>query len=150
MGTKYGSLKDLYWKAYMVYSTSSDNDSYTVTVSAAGPYASDGWVNYPFKMDLSATGKSTTSYGSWQSTLSENSKHDFVSSNKVYTFEKGTSAATKTISAKVTNTYTGSSSTATLSVSVPADNIEENNPQTIKNITMNSIYTGNCKKYISG
>ena len=120
MGTKYGSVKDSYWKAYMTYSTSSDNDSYTVTVSAAGPYASGGWINYPFKMSLSATGKSTTSYGSWQSTLSKNGKHDFVSSNKVYTFEKGTSAATKTISAKVTNTYTGSSSTATLSVSVPA------------------------------
>lgn len=120
MATKYGSLKDSYWKAYMTYSTSSDNDSYTVTVSGAGPYASDGWVNYPFKMSLSATGKSTTSYGTWQDTLSKNSKHDFVSSNKVYTFEKGTSAATKTISAKVTNTYTGSSSTATLTVTVPA------------------------------
>ena len=34
MATKYGSLKNSYWKAFMTYSTSSDSDSYTVTVSA--------------------------------------------------------------------------------------------------------------------
>ena len=118
--TKYGNLKDSYWKAFMTYSTGSDSDSYTVTVSAAGPYASAGWVNYKFEMDLSATGKSTSSYGSWQSKINKGDKHDFISSNKVYTFEKGTSAATKTIKAVVTNKNTGSVSTATLTVTVPA------------------------------
>ncbi len=120
MATKYGSLKNSYWKAFMTYSTASDTDSYTVTVSAAGPYASDGWVNYNFEMDLSATGKSTSSYGPWQSRINKGSKHDFISSNKLYTFEKGTSAATKTIKAAVTNKNTGSVSTATLTITVPA------------------------------
>lgn len=120
MATKYGSLKNSYWKAFMTYSTSSDADSYTVTVSAAGPYASDGWVNYKFEMDLSATGKSTSSYGPWQSKIDKDSKHDFISSNKAYKFEKGTSAATKTIKAAVTNKNTGAVSTATLTVTVPA------------------------------
>ena len=120
MATKYGSLKNSYWKAFMTYSTSSDSDSYTVTVSAAGPYASDGWVNYKFEMDLSATGKSTSSYGPWQSKIDKGGKHDFISSNKAYKFEKGTSAATKTIKAAVTNKNTGSVSTATLTVTVPA------------------------------
>lgn len=120
MATKYGSLKNSYWKAFMTYSTASDADSYTVTVSAAGPYASDGWVNYKFEMDLSATGKSTSSYGPWQSKIDKGAKHDFISSNKVYKFEKGTSAATKTIKAAVTNKNTGSVSTATLTVTVPA------------------------------
>ena len=120
MATKYGSLKNSYWKAFMSYSTDSDSDSYTVTVSAAGPYASAGWVNYKFEMDLSATGKSTSSYGPWQSKIDKGAKHDFISSNKVYKFEKGTSAATKTIKAAVTNKNTGSVSTATLTVTVPA------------------------------
>ena len=120
MATKYGSLKNSYWKAFMTYSTDSDSDSYTVTVSAAGPYASAGWVNYKFEMDLSATGKSTSSYGPWQSKIDKYGKHDFISSNKVYKFEKGTSAATKTIKAAVTNKNTGSVSTATLTVTVPA------------------------------
>lgn len=120
MATKYGSLKNSYWKAYMSYSTDSDSDSYTVTVYAAGPYASDGWVNYKFEMDLSATGKSTSSYGPWQSRIDHGSKHDFISSNKVYKFDKGTSAATKTIKASVANKNTGSVSTATLTVTVPA------------------------------
>lgn len=120
MATKYGSLKNSYWKAFMTYSTDSDSDSYTVTVSAAGPYASAGWVNYKFEMDLSATGKSTSSYGPWQSRIDKYGKHDFISSNKVYKFEKGTSAATKTIKAAVTNKNTGSVSTATLTVTVPA------------------------------
>ena len=120
MATKYGSLKNSYWKAFMSYSTDSDSDSYTVTVSAAGPYASEGWVNYKFEMDLSATGKSTSSYGPWQSKIDKGAKHDFISSNKVYKFEKGTSAATKTIKAAVTNKNTGSVSTATLTVTVPA------------------------------
>lgn len=120
MATKYGSLKNSYWKAYMSYSTDSDSDSYTVTVSAAGPYASDGWVNYKFEMDLSATGKSTSSYGPWQSRIDRGGKHDFISSNKVYKFDKGISAATKTIKASVANKNTGSVSTATLTVTVPA------------------------------
>lgn len=120
MATKYGSLKNSYWKAYMSYSTDSDSDSYTVTVSAAGPYASDGWVNYKFEMDLSATGKSTSSYGPWQSRIDHGDKHDFISSNKVYKFDKGTSAAKKTIKASVINKNTGSVSTATLTVTVPA------------------------------
>ena len=120
MATKYGSLKNSYWKAFMTYSTASDADSYTVTVSAAGPYASDGWVNYKFEMALSATGKSTSSYGPWQSRIDKYGKHDFISSNKVYKFEKGTSATTKTIKAAVTNKNTGSVSTATLTVTVPA------------------------------
>lgn len=120
MATKYGSLKNSYWKAFMSYSTDSDSDSYTVTVSAAGPYASEGWVNYKFEMDLSATGKSTSSYGPWQSKLDKYGKHDFISGNKVYKFEKGTSAATKTIKAAVTNKNTGSVSTAALTVTVPA------------------------------
>ena len=120
MATKYGSLKNSYWKAFMTYSTASDADSYTVTVSAAGPYASDGWVNYKFEMALSATGKSTSSYGPWQSRIDKYGKHDFISSNKVYKFEKGTSATTKTIKATVTNKNTGSVSTATLTVTVPA------------------------------
>lgn len=120
MATKYGSLKNSYWKAYMSYSTDSDSDSYTVTVSAAGPYASDGWVNYKFEMDLSATGKSTSSYGPWQSRIDHGGKHDFISSNKVYKFDKGISAATKTIKASVANKNTGSVSTATLTVTVPA------------------------------
>ena len=120
MATKYGSLKNSYWKAFMSYSTDSDSDSYTVSVSAAGPYASEGWVNYKFEMDLSATGKSTSSYGPWQSKIDKGAKHDFISSNKVYKFEKGTSAATKTIKAAVTNKNTGSVSTATLTVTVPA------------------------------
>lgn len=120
MATKYGSLKNSYWKAYMSYSTDSDSDSYTVTVFAAGPYASDGWVNYKFEMDLSATGKSTSSYGPWQSRIDHGGKHDFISSNKVYKFDKGISAATKTIKASVANKNTGSVSTATLTVTVPA------------------------------
>lgn len=120
MATKYGSLKNSYWKAFMTYSTASDADSYTVTVSAAGPYAAEGWVNYKFEMDLSATGKSTSSYGPWQSRINNGDKHDFISNNKVYKFEKGTSAATKTIKAAVTNKNTGSVSTATLTVTVPA------------------------------
>lgn len=120
MATKYGSLKNSYWKAFMTYSTASDADSYTVTVSAAGPYASEGWVNYKFEMDLSATRKSTSSYGPWQSRIDKYGKHDFISSNKVYKFEKGTSATTKTIKAAVTNKNTGSVSTATLTVTVPA------------------------------
>ena len=119
MATKYGSLKNSYWKAFLTYSIDSDSDSYTVTVSAAGPYASDGWVNYKFEMALSATGKSTSSYGPWQSRIDKYGKHDFISSNKVYKFEKGTSAATKTIKAAVTNKNTGSVSTATLTVTVP-------------------------------
>lgn len=120
MATKYGSIKDSYWKAFMTYSTSSDSDSYTVTVSAAGPYASEGWVNYKFKMSLAATGKTTTSYSEWQSKIDKGDKHDFVSSNKTYTFAKGTSAASKTVKATVTNVTTGSVSTATLTVTVPA------------------------------
>lgn len=120
MATKYGDLKNSYWKAYMTYSTSEDETSYTVTVSAAGIYASAGWVNYKYEMDLSATGKTTKSYGPWQSRIDKGSKHDFVTSNVAFKFTKGTSSATKTVKAKVTNDSTGSVSTATLSVTVPA------------------------------
>lgn len=120
MATKYGSLKNSYWKAFMSYTTSSDADSYTVSVSAAGPYASDGWVNYKFAMELTATGKSTSSYGPWQSRIDKGSKHDFISGTKKIKFAKGTSSATKTVKAVVTNKNTGSVSTATLTVTVPA------------------------------
>lgn len=104
----------------MTYIGASDNTSYTITVSAAGIYASEGWVNYKYEMDLSATGKSTSSYGPWQSRIDKGSKHDFVTSDKTFVFSKGTSSATKTIKATVTNKSTGSTSTATLSLTVPA------------------------------
>lgn len=104
----------------MTYIGASDNTSYTITVSAAGIYAAEGWVNYNYEMDLSATGKSTSSYGPWQSRIDKGSKHDFVTSDKTFTFSKGTSSATKTIKAKVTNKNTGSTSTATLSLTIPA------------------------------
>lgn len=120
MATVYGSVKDSYWKAFMTYSTSSDSDSYTVTVTAAGPYASGGWVNYKFDLYLAATGKSNVDYSQWQDRIDKGDKHDFVSSNKSFTFTKGTSSSSKTVKAVVTNVSTDSVSTATVKVTVPA------------------------------
>lgn len=120
MATVYGSVQDSYWKAFMTYSTSSDNDSYTVTVTAAGPYASGGWVNYKFDLYLAATGKSNVEYSQWQEKIDKGDKHDFVSSNKSFTFTKGTSSSSKTVKAVVTNVSTGSVSTAKVTVTVPA------------------------------
>lgn len=54
--TVYGELRNSYWKGYMTYSVSSTATAYTVKVTAAGPYAVNGWVKYPFKTTLSGTG----------------------------------------------------------------------------------------------
>lgn len=120
MATKYGALKNSYWKAFLVYVASSDETSYTITVHGAGPYASDGWVNYKFEMDLSATGKTTRSYGPWQARIDKGGRHDFITDTVAFKFTKGTSSSTKTVKAKVTNVNTGSISTVTLNVTVPA------------------------------
>lgn len=116
--TVYGELRNSYWKGYMTYSVSSTATAYTVKVTAAGPYAVNGWVKYPFKTTLSGTGFTSVSGSMSTSRIDKGSKKNLIT--KTFTWKKGTASSAKTVKAVTKNTYNDSVSTASKSFTVPA------------------------------
>ena len=119
MSTTYGSTTSNYWRAYMTYSTSKSNTSYTVSLSELGVHANGGWFNYPdFSGTISATGQSSYTWDQGRVNISSGEYKQFNNSTYNFIWTRGTSSSDKTIKWTVHNSYTGTSSTASVTITV--------------------------------
>ncbi len=106
------------WKARLDYTTSTTNTSLKVTVSAAGAYLSqsNAWASN-FSGTLSATNYSTLTKAKARYDV-ENGRFWKMFTNKTFSYSRGSSAVTKTIS--VTPKHVAGSDTVTQSPSTGA------------------------------
>lgn len=123
MASVYGSTISSKWRAYIDYSASSDNTTTTLTISGAGFQQ----ISWRFDIDhvdytLSGTGQTSKSGKNRgvHTSSSTTIKTSFTSAT--WSWGRGHSAATKTISMKVYNHsgYLNGTSTATLTLTIPA------------------------------
>lgn len=120
MATVTSSVFDDDFKAYMTYSTSSTNTTYSVTVTSAGVYIACSWASYPWKTTLSATSYDTRT-GTLGSATRNQGYHGVITTDKTYSWTRKTSAYSVTI--KVTtkkNTSDTSTGTKSVTFTVPA------------------------------
>lgn len=120
MTTKYSST-GTWWRGYVTYSTSQTKMQTSISLSAIGIQAT-GWINYPFHVTVSATGKTSVrkpSSGSTRVTLSSSGDTKSLGSQS-FTWDRGTSNATKTITATFYNDYNSEHYSISISLSVPA------------------------------
>ena len=122
--TVYGGTTN-HWRAYMTYATSSTDTTYSVAVSAAG-MQSVAWgfsISSGIHVVLSATNADSTS-STWDGGFSSPSGATTSKSfgSRTFRWNRGKSAATKTVKITVTNSsgYMNGTSSKSISVTVPA------------------------------
>lgn len=116
MTTKLSSVFDDDYKAYITYTTSSTDTSYSVKVTSSGYYQLCTWASYPWKTTLSATGYSDRT-GTLSTAKRGKGYHGVITADKTYTWSRYESSnrSTKITATTKKNVSGGGSGTVTLS-----------------------------------